>query len=255
MLHGDFTELAKKYINRPAYNSHLLDFISKSVLRQKSDPISLAEVGAGTGKLTKMLLEMDFTVSAVEPNDSMRNEGIKYTKDYEINWSKGTGEETGLQSNQYDWAIMASSFHWTDPKLSLPEFHRILKPNKYFTIIWNPRDIKSSNLHLEIEEIIYDNIPDLKRKSSGGRSQTEKWEKILTETGHFKNVVYSEISFFEKIAKEKYMGAWESVNDIRVQSGEEKFRYILSLIEKKIEKLDFIEVPYKNTSWSAQKID
>ena len=41
------------------------------------------------------------------------------------------------------------------------------------------------------------------------------------------------------------MGAWESVNDIRVQAGEEKFRYILSLIEKKISKIDQIEVPYK----------
>ena len=51
------------------------------------------------------------------------------------------------------------------------------------------------------------------------------------------------------------MGAWESVNDIRVQAGEEKFRYILSLIEKKISKIDQIEVPYKNTSWSAQRID
>ena len=61
--------------------------------------------------------------------------------------------------------------------------------------------------------------------------------------------------FNEKIPKDKYMGAWESVNDIRVQAGEEKFRYILSLIEQKISKYDYIEVPYKNNSWSVQRVD
>ena len=255
MKHGDFTELAKKYINRPAYNNSLLDFITKNIAQVDHSKTIVAEVGAGTGKLTKMLNEMNFLVNAVEPNDAMRNEGINYTKDTNVHWSKGTGEDTGLESNKYDWAVMASSFHWTDPDKSLPEFYRILKPNKFFTIIWNPRDIKSSQLHTEIEEIIYSNIPTLKRKSSGGRSQTKKWEDILTQTGHFKNVIYSEISYNQKISKEKYMGAWESVNDIRVQAGEEKFRYILSLIEKKISKIDQIEVPYKNTSWSAQRID
>ena len=47
---------------------------------------------------------------------------------------------------------MASSFHWTDPNLSLPEFYRILKSNTFLTIIWNPRNIKNSKLHVEIED-------------------------------------------------------------------------------------------------------
>ena len=49
MLHGDFTELAKQYINRPAYNSHLLKFLSKSVLLEDINMPKIAEVGAGTG--------------------------------------------------------------------------------------------------------------------------------------------------------------------------------------------------------------
>ena len=51
------------------------------------------------------------------------------------------------------------------------------------------------------------------------------------------------------------MGAWKSVNDIRVQAGEEKFKFILSEIEKKISKYNTIEVPYKNTSWSAERVN
>ena len=91
--------------------------------------------------------------------------------------------------------------------------------------------------------------------SSGRRSKTKKWEDILVKTGHFKNVIYSEIAFEEEIIKEKYIGAWESVNDIRVQAGEKKFNLIMSRIKEKISGLDVIKVPYKNTAWTAQRID
>ena len=70
-----------------------------------------------------------------------------------------------------------------------------------------------------------------------------------------KNVIYSKIDFEEEIIKEKYIGAWESVNDIRVQAGEEKFNLIMSRIKEKISGLDVIKVPYKNTAWTAQRID
>ena len=75
--------------------------------------LKVVEVGAGTGGMQ---------VLAVEPNDNMREEGIKYTKETNIKWQKGSGEATGVESNFADWVIMASSFHWTDPKKSLPEF-------------------------------------------------------------------------------------------------------------------------------------
>ena len=255
MEHGDFSTLAKKYINRPAYNSNILEFISNTVTPDNNNIYNIAEIGAGTGKLTKMLSKTGYNIFAVEPNDNMRREGEIYTRDLEVTWSKGTGEKTGLAKNKFDWVIMASSFHWTNPDLSLPEFYRILKPNGFITIIWNPRNINNSKLHTEIENIIHLEIPSLKRVSSGSRLKTKKWEDILVKTGHFKNVIYSEIAFEEEIIKEKYIGAWESVNDIRVQAGEEKFNLIISKIKEKISKSDMIKVPYKNTAWTAQRID
>ena len=246
MEHGDFSALAKKYINRPAYNSNILEFISNTVTPDNNNIYNIAEIGAGTGKLTKMLSKTGYNIFAVEPNDDMRREGEIYTKDLGVKWSKGTGEKTGLDTSVFDWVIMASSFHWTNPDLSLPEFYRILKPNGFITIIWNPRNIMNSKLHIEIEDIVHTQIPNLNRVSSGGRSKTKKWEDILVKTGHFKNVIYSEIAFEEEIIKEKYIGAWESVNDIRVQVGEEKFNLIMSRIKEKISGLDVIKVSYNN---------
>ncbi len=255
MLYGDYTNLAKMYNNRPAYNYKLLKFLSRSINPERNSSCRIADIGAGTGKLTKMLGEMGYNVFAVEPNDAMRSEGINYTKDFNIKWFKGTAENTGLNSGQFDWIFMASSFHWTNHDLSLPEFHRILKPNGYLTIIWNPRNIQDSQLHVEIEQIIYDEIPNLKRKSSGNRTQTEDWANILKKGGYFKDVIYLEFRYNENMSHERYMKIWKSVNDIRVQAGEDRFNKILKKINTKIDKLDILKVPYLNTCWTAQRTD
>lgn len=252
---GDFTQLAKQYINRPAYSEHLLKtLLLYTGYLQKTD-YQVADVGAGTGKLTKMLLEKGLNVIAVEPNDAMREEGIKYTKGFNVSWLSGSGEVTGLQDKSIDWLIMASSFHWTNPEKSLPEFYRVLKPGSYFTAIWNPRNIESSELHSRIERKIYEIAPNINRVSSGSKATTKKWEEIITSTGHFSNVILMEVDHFEIMSKERYLGAWQSVNDIQAQAGPEKWKEIIAMIENEIADLEVVEVPYKNRAWTAQKVD
>jgi len=254
MKHGDFTELAKNYISRPAYSHAVINGLVR-YMSLTAENMKMADVGAGTGKLTKELLSLGITVDAVEPNDSMRKEGLKYTSDFTVNWSRGTGELTGLTDKTYDWATMASSFHWTDPEKSLPEFHRILKDDGFFTIIWNPRDIQRSELHTTIENKIYEIVPELNRVSSGGKSHTQDWYRVLPSTGHFKDVMFMEMEHEEVMSKERYMRAWRSVNDIRVQAGEGRFNTILNEIETIIAPLDEVVVPYKMRSWTVQKVN
>jgi len=253
MKQGDFTDLAKNYINRPAYSQQIILAILKYMDYKSKNNFKIADIGAGTGKFTKVLADMELDVVAVEPNDEMRKEGILYTDNFNVQWFKGSGEETHLPSNTFDWVTMASSFHWTDFFKSLPELSRVLKKDGFFTAIWNPRNIEFSPLHLEIEEIIYRKMPDLKRVSSGGRSHTKKWDEILVSTGHFSDVLFMEVDHIEVMSVERYMGAWRSVNDIRAQAGEELFSKILVEIENKIKNLSQIEVPYKIRAWTVKK--
>lgn len=254
MKQGDFTKLAKQYINRPAYSELLLNNILKTMdYDKKKNNFQIIEVGAGTGKLTKMLLKMGLNVIAVEPNDAMREEGIVYTKKFDnVKWIKGSGENTNVDSNIADWVIMASSFHWTDSTKSLPEFSRLLKDDGYFTAIWNPRNIQISEFHKNIENNIKKIVPELQRVSSGSQS-TKQWEYILVSTGDFKDCIFMETDYIEIMSKDRYMGAWHSVNDIQVQAGEERWQKIIKMIEVEIKNFDNIEVPYKIRAWTAKK--
>lgn len=258
MKQGDFTEVAKHYHNRPAYSEMLLEKLIRCINdeNKKMQDLRVVEVGAGTGKLTKMLDDFGMQVLAVEPNDNMREEGIKYTQNTRIKWQKGSGEATGVESNFADWVIMASSFHWTDPSKSLPEFARILKNSAggggYFTAIWNPRNIIEGSVFDEIEKEIKCIVPELTRVSSGSQN-AKKWEEVLISTGHFKDCFFMECDYVEIMDKSRYIGAWKSVNDIQSQAGEKRWKQILSMIESKIESLEKIEIPYKIRAWSVKR--
>ncbi len=257
MKQGDFTELAKHYGNRPAYSERILNAILKIQDFEKKQDFRVVEIGAGTGKLTRMLLEMGLNVLAVEPNDEMRVEGEKYTADLNpeaSGWQKGSGEETGIETGAADWAVMASSFHWTDPNRSLPEIARILKPGGHFTAIWNPRNIEASEFHMRIERKIYEIAPNISRVSSGSKKHTQDWAQVLTSTAHFQDVLFMECDHIEKWLPSRYLGAWESVNDIQAQAGPEKWQAILSMIKEEIAELDFVETPYKMRAWTARKV-
>lgn len=252
MQQGDFTECARYYVNRAGYSDEILDRLLRHVSTNGHQP-KIAEIGAGTGILTKQLLERQLQVVAVEPNDAMRREGIEHTRGGAVTWKNGTGEETGLETNAFDWVLMASSFHWTDTKKSLPEFARILKRDGFFTALWNPRDLARSDLHGRIEKRIYDIAPSIERKSSGASKYTEGLEKNLTSSGHFKNPFFLEERHEVVMSRARYMAVWRSVNDIQAQVGPRLWDNILSAIEEEIRDLNTIVVPYKTRSWTVQK--
>ena len=254
MKHGDFTALAKDYINRPGYSKDVIRMIGRAVGMDRRD-FRVADVGAGTGKLTQELSRLGMNGCAVEPNDAMRAEGIKaFEHDNSFVWSKGTAEHTGLPESAFDWVLMGSSFHWANTEEALEEFHRILKPGGYFTAIWNTRELEGHPLHEQIEQIIYDALPNMKRVSSANKKHVGNVEAQLLSTKQFGNVVFTEAPHQIRMTKERYMGIWRSVNDIQVQAGEELFQEILHRIEEIIAPLDEIVVYYRSRGWTVQAL-
>jgi len=251
--HGNFTKLAADYRNRPGYSQHLLKAIL--ALHPSQPKLAVADVGAGTGKLTKQLCDLGVSsVVAVEPNDAMREEGIIYTAGMAAQWKKGSGESTTLPDHSADWVLMGSSFHWVNLEQGLAEFHRILRPGGIFTAVWNPRDLERSALQSKIDTRVKEMVPNLKRVSSGG-SSTQDWFTLMVSTGKFRDPLFMEARHEEVMSPERYMGVWNSVNDIQVQAGPQRWQEILQMIETEIKGLDEIVVPYATRAWTAWRVD
>ena len=147
-----FSDRVDNYVKfRPTYPESLLAFLKETGDLQQDTPV--ADIGAGTGILTELLLKEGYTVYAVEPNSNMRAAAEAALGSYP-NFSSvnGTGEATGLPDQSVSLITIAQAFHWMDPVATRKECDRILLPGGNIAIIWNLRTLETS-FELGYEEI------------------------------------------------------------------------------------------------------
>lgn len=250
---GDFTGLAEDYSqHRPDYCPSVLKALL-GLLNKPITEIDFVDVGAGTGIWARMVHAAGSrSVTAVEPNDDMRRNGAADSQHTHIRWLAGSAEATGLEDASVDWLSMASSFHWADFDAATKEFHRVLRPGGRFTALWNPRLIEVNPLLVKIEAHLDTLRPNIKRVSSGRSGITETLTEQLWASPCFEDVVYLEGRHVIEMTPERYLGAWRSVNDLRVQLGPEKFDAFLAFVEQRIAGLEVIEATYLTRAWSAR---
>lgn len=158
-----FTNRVDSYAKyRPGYPDAVLKLLhSKCSLTDKS---VIADVGSGTGILSRMLLNDDYTVYAVEPNDAMRIFAEQeFGADKNFHSLNGTAEATGLKDSSVDLITCAQAFHWFSPQPTKAEFKRILKPGGKVALIWNNRDVEGDEFSIAYELLLQQEGTDYKR--------------------------------------------------------------------------------------------
>ncbi len=99
----------------------------------------VADVGAGTGKLTVQLAATGAEVTAVEPVDAMRAQ-IDALHLPTVRTLAGTAQAIPLPDGVLDAVVCAQAFHWFAGREALDEFHRVLRPGGRLGLVWNARD-------------------------------------------------------------------------------------------------------------------
>jgi len=163
-----FTNRVDDYVRaRPGYPPDVIAALgSECGLTPQS---IVADVGSGTGLLTKLLLENGNEVYGVEPNDAMRIAGEEFLKGYgRFHSVYGSAEDTKLKSASVDFVTAGQAFHWFAPAAARREFVRILRPGGWVAIVWNER-LKDTSPFLRAYEDL------LKTFSTDYGSVAEKW--------------------------------------------------------------------------------
>jgi SAM-dependent methyltransferase len=118
---------------RPSYPQDAIDWlVSQTELRPGR---TVVDLGAGTGKLTRLLLPTEARVVAVEPIAEMR----AHIAGAEV--MDGTAEAIPLPDSFADVVTVAQAFHWFDHDRALPEIHRVLRKDGSLVLVWNMRDL------------------------------------------------------------------------------------------------------------------
>jgi ubiquinone/menaquinone biosynthesis C-methylase UbiE len=155
-----FTEGADAYERgRPGYPAEAIDWL---VARLGIGPgVTVVDLAAGTGKLSRELAGAGATVVAVEPLERMRA-----LIEPPIRAVEGTAEEIPLPNASADAVTVAQAFHWFDGERALAEIHRVLRPGGQLALVWNVR-LLDDPAQAAIEELIAPYTGEIPRHRSG----------------------------------------------------------------------------------------
>ena len=149
---------------RPGYPAEA----ARWLLGDPADPLDVLDLGAGTGLLTRRLVEDGHRVVAVDPSETMLARLAGRSPHVRI--AVGTGEEIPLDDASVDAVTVAHAWHWFDVPRAAGEIARVLRPGGLLGVVWNVRDGTVPWVH-ELDEIA--------GGGTAGDSDTREWDDWL----------------------------------------------------------------------------
>lgn len=243
-----FTGRARDYVKgRPAYAEA---FICRLSEREGASPgMTAADVGCGTGKLSRQLLQKGYRVYGVEPNDEMRRQACRELSCWpEFYPVKGTAEGTTLKGDSVDLVTCAQAFHWFDGDRFAAECRRILRPQGEVFLIWNLRD-QNAGINQDMYGLFASYCPDFKGFAGGIQKNDERIRRFFSRGflyEEYENPLYYTL---ENFVSRSLSGSYSlKEGDLGYQEYLRKIR----LVFEKYEKNGLVEMPNKTVVYSGR---
>ncbi len=151
-VHTVFTGKVADYVaSRPDYPAALFDTLQAHCGLPPGALV--ADLGAGTGLLSRGLLQRGWRVVGVEPNAPMRAAAQHFLAQHERYQSvDGSAESMPLADSSIDLVTAAQAFHWFDVDAARSECLRVLKAHGPVALVWNDRR-RGDALHDGLDQI------------------------------------------------------------------------------------------------------
>jgi len=226
---------------RPSYPAEAID-----VLRTRGGlgpGRKVLDLAAGTGKLTRLLVDAGAEVVAVEPVPGMREELAAAVPGVDVR--DGVAEAIPLDDGAVELVTVAQAFHWFRFDEAVREIRRVLAPHGSVAILFNERDervpwVKTWNAVIEwhTRRIAY--------------YQRTDWRAVLADGG-LDDVAYDRAEWRQPMTRDLVASRVRSVSyiaELDEQGQQEYVDRVLALVEGFDEPFD---LPYVTHVWTASR--
>jgi SAM-dependent methyltransferase len=200
---------------RPGYPAGAIEWLCTELGLRPGRTV--ADVGAGTGKLTRELVASGATVVAVEPVPGMRSVLAEMVPGARA--LDGTAEAMPVPDESLDAITVAQAFHWFDIRGTLAEFQRVLRPGGRFAVIWNRR-LRDQPLHRAIHELTEPYRGDSPSHYDSG------WRESIAADGRFAAAGETKVPFEQRFDADGLVDRVGSISFIAALDDEERGRVL-----------------------------
>jgi len=159
---------------RPGYPDEAVEWIATTLGITRG--ATVIDLGAGTGKFSRMLLRTGARVIAVEPVAAMRSELVRAAPGVDV--VDGTAQAIPCADASANAVTAAQSFHWFAGAESIREIHRVLRTGGGLGLIWNRRDQRDP-LQASIDAIVR------RYRGAAPTHEWDRWREAITATPLF----------------------------------------------------------------------
>ena len=212
-----FGRTAREYeLGRPEWPEELLDRVVADL--ELGREAEVLDLGAGTGKLTRALVQRFARVVAVEPDDAMREvlEELVPAADSRA----GSAEAIPLGDGEVDAVFCAEAFHWFASAETVAEIARVLRPRGALVLLFNIfTGEREPSLSAEAEAVL-DEAFARGGEAGGGKVLSELWREPLAPV--FEELREDELEWQHGTDRDGWIASILSVSSIAHQPDEDR---------------------------------
>jgi ubiquinone/menaquinone biosynthesis C-methylase UbiE len=201
----EYVELYNQY--RPIPPIEIINQSLNYLNREKAGRI--LDLGSGTGISTRIWSDYGKEIIGIEPSEEMLHRAKKETKQENVNYRLGFGNEIKLLSESIDIITCSQSFHWMEPQSTLKEINRLLKKGGVlvvYDVIWPPTvNYEYEKAYNELFERVDEKTLELKEVISHKWNKKDHKKNII-ESGFFR---YTKETYYhkrKKLDKDEFIG-------------------------------------------------
>ncbi|MFJ4186749.1 class I SAM-dependent methyltransferase [Kitasatospora sp. NPDC089509] len=231
---GTVAQAYERY--RPGYPTALFDLVAEYAGRP---PRTALEIGAGTGKATRMFAGQGVAVTATEPDGAMLAE-LRLHTPAGVRAVRAAFEELPADG-PYDLVYAAASLHWTSPRGRWPRIAELLAPGGVFASFGGPVELADPAVAEAVRTarapfLASDDVPS---PDGTPPERAMRWPGTeLLRSALFTDVRQAVIARRSTIGAAEYVGHLSTVSAylmLSAETREEVFRRILAVLPARVE--------------------
>lgn len=204
-----FGTVAEKYERfRPGYPDVLVD----RIFEYSSGRLAAAvEIGAGTGKATRLIAGRGIAVTAVEPDREMIAVLALQTAGDPVTLVHTTFEAF-TRPGPFDLLFAAAAWHWTDPATRWDRAAALVRPGGTLAFFGGPWRLADGEVREAVGAVRREIVPDDEIHSPGRPGGMEWPGSELADDARFTDVRQESIPRGSTISADEYVGCLSTVS-------------------------------------------